>query len=240
MKPWLKRTLIGVCVILIAALIGAGWYLSNTLPIGTGHVAKTLCSNVFISKRNPEIVFQEDIAPVHFLFAITKFDVNETEKSVTSTSFGFFGTKAIYRKGCGCTVVNGITEAELRRQTFMNIAALSSDEKGKTSDQLWPAGDRLPRENLQAGVDRGKLNRALDEAFAEPGPDKPRKTRAIVVVYDGQLVAERYAAGFNAAQPLTGMVHEQKCYQCAGRGSGKKREIGHPAPGTGAGMAKCG
>ena len=129
MKPWLKRILIGVCIILIAALIGAGWYLSNTLPIGTGHVAKTLCSNVFISKRNPEIVFQEDIAPVHFLFAITKFDVNETEKSVTSTSFGFFGTKAIYREGCGCTVVNGISEAGLRRQTFMNIAALSSDGK---------------------------------------------------------------------------------------------------------------
>ncbi|MBC8394987.1 MAG: hypothetical protein H8E17_20760, partial [Deltaproteobacteria bacterium] len=152
MKPWLKKTIIGFCGLFMVAVIGAGWYLSNTLPIGTGHVAKTLCSNVFISKRNPETVFQEDIAPVHFLFAITKFDVNEPEKSVTSTSFGLFATKAIFREGCGCTVVKGITEAELRRQTFMNVATQSSDAKQRT-DRLWPAGDRLPSEQLPAGVD---------------------------------------------------------------------------------------
>jgi CubicO group peptidase (beta-lactamase class C family) len=231
MKPWLKRTLIGVGVILIAVLIGAGWYLSNTLPIGTGHVAKTLCSNVFISKRNADIVFQEDIAPVHFLFAITKFDVNETEKSVTSTSFGFFGTKAIYREGCGCTVVNGISETELRRQTFMNIAASSSDTKGKT-DQLWPAGDRLSPVSLPAGVDRGKLNRALDAAFAEPGPDKPRKTRAVAVVYDGQLIAERYANGFNAEQPLLGWSMSKSVTNALVGVLVKKGklDIRHPAP----------
>ena len=50
MKPWIKRTVCAGCVILVAAISVAGWYLSNTLPIGTGHVAKTICSNVFISK----------------------------------------------------------------------------------------------------------------------------------------------------------------------------------------------
>jgi CubicO group peptidase (beta-lactamase class C family) len=203
MKPWVKRTVIVFGVILIAAVIGGGWYLSNTLPIGTGHVAKTICSNVFISKRNPETVFREDIAPVHFLFAITKFDVNETEKSVTSTSYGFFRTKAIFRAGCGCTVVKGITEEELRRQTFMNVAPQPSDEKRNT-DQLWPVGDRLPQEPLQAGVDGDKLNQALDAAFAEPSPDNPRKTRAVVVLYDGKLIAERYAPGFSESMPLLG------------------------------------
>jgi hypothetical protein len=101
MKPRIKRSVFAGGVILVAAIIAAGWYLSNTLPIGTGHVAKTICSNVFISKRNPETVFREDIAPVHFLFVITKFDVNKAEKSVTSTSYGFFETKAIFREGCG-------------------------------------------------------------------------------------------------------------------------------------------
>ncbi len=49
-----------------------------------------------------------------------------------------------------------------------------------------------------------KLEKALDAAFAEPGSDKVRKTRAVVVVYDGRLVAERYAPGFDADMPLLG------------------------------------
>jgi hypothetical protein len=190
-------------VILVAAVSAAGWYLSNTLPIGTGHVAKTICSNVFISKRNPETVFREDIAPAHFLFAITKFDVNQTEKSVTSTSYGFFETKAIFREGCGCTVVEGTAEAELRRQTFMNVPPKASNEERKT-DLLWPAGDQVPQIPLPAGVDGDKLDQALAAAFAEPAPDNPRKTRAVIVVYDGKLVAERYAPGFSKAIPLLG------------------------------------
>ena len=144
MKSRIKRTVYAVCGILIVAVIAAGWYLSNALPLGTGHVAKTICSNVFISKRNPETVFREDIAPVHFLFAIMKFDVNKTEKSVTSTSYGFFETKAIFREGCGCTVVEGTAEAELRRQTFMNVPPKPPNEEKKT-DLLWPDGDQVPR-----------------------------------------------------------------------------------------------
>lgn len=203
MKPWIKRTLLAVCLVVIAAAGAAGWYLSNTLPIGTGHVAKTVCSNVFISQRDPATVFREDIAPVHFLFAITKFDVNRAEKSVTSTAFGFFGTRAIFREGCGCTVVNGISEAALRRQTFMNGDSAAAPAESK-SDQPWPAGDQLPAEPLPAGVDGDQLNRALEAALAEPAPDNPRKTRAVVVVYDGRLVAERYAPGFSRSMPLLG------------------------------------
>jgi len=54
------------------------------------------------------------------------------------------------------------------------------------------------------GIDAKRLPAALDEAFSEPGLENPRKTRAVVVVYDGQLIAERYAPGFNKDMPLMG------------------------------------
>jgi CubicO group peptidase (beta-lactamase class C family) len=158
---------------------------------------------VFIAKRNPATVFREDIAPAHFLFAIMKFDVNRREKSVTSTSNGFFETKAIFREGCGCTVVEGTAEEELRRQTFMKVPSEPSYVERKT-DLLWPAGDRVPQAPLPTGVDGDKLNQALEAAFAEPAPDNPRKTRAVIVVYDGKLIAERYAQGFSKEIPLLG------------------------------------
>jgi hypothetical protein len=67
---------LGAGIALVLLLVGAGWYLSDTLPISSGHTAKTICSNVFISGRDTEDVFKEDIAPIHFLFAITGFKVD--------------------------------------------------------------------------------------------------------------------------------------------------------------------
>jgi CubicO group peptidase (beta-lactamase class C family) len=203
MKPWIKKTLLVSAAVLAAGAVAVGWYLSNTLPIGTGHVAKTICSNVFIANRESKTVFEEDIAPVHLLFAITKFDVDETQKSVVSTSLGFAGTKAIFRNGCGCTLVNGISEEELRGQTFMEVTPEQFHSAGNGS-RPWPGGDLVSPDSMPAGVDGKKINDALDAAFEEPSADNPRKTRAVVVVYDGKLVAERYASGANQAMPLTG------------------------------------
>jgi CubicO group peptidase (beta-lactamase class C family) len=45
---------------------------------------------------------------------------------------------------------------------------------------------------------------ALDAAFSEPGPLRLRRTRAVVVVYNGRIIAERYAPGFSRYTPLIG------------------------------------
>ncbi|EFK10022.1 conserved hypothetical protein [delta proteobacterium NaphS2] len=34
-------------------------------PIGSGFVSKYLCSSTFISHRDPEVVFREDVVPVN-------------------------------------------------------------------------------------------------------------------------------------------------------------------------------
>ena len=203
MRRWLKRSLFAAGIALILVLVGAGWYLSDTLPISTGHTAKTICSNVFISGRNAEVVFKEDIAPIHFLFAITDFKVDPDAKAVSADAFGFAERKAIYRQGYGCTIVNGLTEDELRQQKIGDIKLLKYSPEQR-SNRPWPAGNHGPVVTLPAGVDAQKLATAMDAAFVEPGPNNPRKTRAVVVVYDGRLIAERYAPGFNLNTPQLG------------------------------------
>jgi CubicO group peptidase (beta-lactamase class C family) len=49
-----------------------------------------------------------------------------------------------------------------------------------------------------------RLSRALGDAFSEPEPARPRRTRAVVVVHGGRIVAERYAPGFGPETPLLG------------------------------------
>ena len=50
----------------------------------------------------------------------------------------------------------------------------------------------------------GRLSSAIDKAFAEKDPAHPVRTRAIVVVYKGRIIAERYAPGISADTPLPG------------------------------------
>jgi CubicO group peptidase (beta-lactamase class C family) len=203
MKRWLKVGLIGIGVILIVAIGAFVWFLINALPLGTGFAAKYLCSNTFISQRDPEIVFQEDVAPINPIAIAVDYEVDREHKSVSADSFGLFTATAIYREGCGCSLVTGTTEEKMRQQTFYRQT--SDDNRPVHQDELpWPEGRQGPVDPASQGIDQAQLQKALDAAFAEPGPDKSKKTRAIIVVFDGRLVAERYARGFHKDMPLLG------------------------------------
>jgi CubicO group peptidase (beta-lactamase class C family) len=203
MKRSVKIILIGSASILVAVMVAFGWLFSKAAPIGTGYVAKYLCSSTFISGRNPEIVFQEDVAPVNPMAKIVTYQIDRTNKSVTADSFGLFGLTAIYRDGCGCSLVIDTTADQMARQKLVP-PDFKENRPQHSADLDWPAGSQGPVDPSSLGVDPLKLKAALDSAFSEPGPDKPRKTRAILVVYNGQLIAERYAPGIDKDMPLLG------------------------------------
>jgi CubicO group peptidase (beta-lactamase class C family) len=199
MKTWKKRTLLGLWGVLVILLAGACWYLYKAVPIGTGYAAKYVCSSVFVSERDGKTVFEEDVAPVNILAKVIDTTVDRENKSVTATGLGLIHSKAIYREGCGCTLVAGTTEEALREQSVPKITVTPLPE-----NLPWPTGRQGPVNPLPEGVDGEKIERALDRAFSEPGPGKMKQTRAVVVVYDGRLIAERYAPGFHKDMPLLG------------------------------------
>jgi len=200
MRPLIRRTLIITGIILAAGVTAAGWYLAQAIPIGTGYVAKYLCSGVFISGRDPDVIFREDVAPVNPLTAVVSVQIDNRNKLVTADSFGLFKATAVYREGCGCTLAVGVSEKDLRKQ---DIAA-EVPKKPLPYDLPWPEGNGEIARPLPAGIDEAKLAKALDNAFAESGSEKLKNTRAVLVVYDGRLIAERYATGFDRNMPLLG------------------------------------
>ncbi len=203
MKRRAKLGLIGTAVILVAAAITFSWLFGKVAPIGTAFVAKNLCSSTFISNRNPEKVFQEDILPVNALTRVMDYTIDRQQKSVSSVSFGLFRSTAIYREGCGCSLVMGTTAKEMRNQKLVEPGFKEKRPKHR-ADLSWPTGSQGPVDPSRMGIDKQKLEKALDAAFSEPGPEKSRKTRVVIVVYDGRLIAERYAPGFNKDMPLLG------------------------------------
>jgi CubicO group peptidase (beta-lactamase class C family) len=173
----------------ILLLLAIVIFVYSALPIITGYGAKNLCSCVYLSDRTADDVIDNELGA--FPLSIGSFRLHLSDSSATATVLGLAKKKAIYRKGLGCTLVNEVTESALRSQQF--------DKPPFPYDQdtvAWPAGN-LITQTIDSGVDRSQLNKAIEEAFEETNPEALKVTRGIVVLYKGQLVAEKYAPGFD-------------------------------------------
>jgi CubicO group peptidase (beta-lactamase class C family) len=187
LKKIIRRLL--VTVILIAFIWGIH-YAWISFPIISGFDAKEMCTCVFVSGRDKRDMDTSEFAD--FPLSLARNEVNFRDSSVTSTVWGIAKKKAIYRKGTGCTLINDTTENELRSQTF----SIPAPPLLHTDTIPWPYGDKTP-DTIPSTIIKSKLEDALKKAFTEPYPGKEQRTRAVLVVYNGQLVAEKYAPGFD-------------------------------------------
>jgi len=195
-----KRTIwLWLAGLAVVGLLAGGLHLYRVARIGSGFSAEMMCNAVFVSGRTPQDVKTTDFAaPGYELLGFFGETVEREQKRVTASAYGLAPRTAIYREGFGCTLLDGRSEQELRAE----VPAL--DAKPLADPQaFWPQGVRADPA-LSEGVDKSSLDAAIAAAFAEPDPERPRNTRALVVVYRGRLVAERYAPGFDAAMPLIG------------------------------------
>ena len=161
--------------------------------VATGFVANILCSQTFVSGLDPDRIFRETTAAMPGTGLISwalDYRVDHGRRDVTVTLLGLGRSHAVYREGFVCYLDHGNTPAPL---------SLPSIE-AKPVQALLPeiAGVALVvPENQQLGA-------ALDRAFAEPEKPPLRRTKAVVVVKEGRVVAERYAEGYGIETPMLG------------------------------------
>lgn len=172
------------CTLLLAVFIVVALLFYRVKPaiqVGIAVVSQTLCGEVFVAGLDPERVFREEIAPrpeMHLLLKRAHYTIDWRRKQVMTSWLGHFAAVAAYHAGYGCSL------GEVR---FPNRPAEIEAEA------VLPVAPT----NL-------KLEAALDRAFAEPARPQYRQLRAIVIMHDGQIVAERYAPGIAADTPLLG------------------------------------
>jgi CubicO group peptidase (beta-lactamase class C family) len=199
-----------VCLFLLGACGGErpGRALGAELPTPTAEAmqarivaavaAKRLCSSIFVSGRSRQHVLEEELADSVKQGAT--FSVEEGPNRVVATLAGESAT-AVHRPYLGCTLLHNLTPGELTAQ-FDATAYPSVAERD--ADALWPQGSRVAVDEPSPGVAAPVLAAAVERAFAEPDPEHPARTRAVVVVRDGRIVAERYAAPFHPQMPQLG------------------------------------
>src|SRR3954451_4458416 len=184
------KWLLGLVVLAVVALF-AWLYIAppELIRVGSGYSAKIVCSNVFIAGRDPEEVLAVDVqAPGHPLLRLMKVSVDKNRGTVSAGLLGFLGKSvAVARAGLGCASVPDGDVGKARR------TSIPAEASAATKGDLWPEADRVDASQ------NPEINKILDGA-AMTGIGM----RAVVVVKNGRVVAERYGDGFSAKTPLLG------------------------------------
>jgi CubicO group peptidase (beta-lactamase class C family) len=183
------RWFLALLVIAVAAAV-AWLYLSppELIRVASGYAAKIVCSNAFVAGRDPAEVLAVDVqAPGHPIFRLMSVSVDHGKKTATAGVFGIFGkAQAVARDGYGCTLV-----PDGRADVLAPVPAAAP--LPGPSDALWPYGGMV-----ESAQDPALAKVLYDPKLAGEG------MRAIVVVKNGRIVAERYGDGFSADTPLVG------------------------------------
>jgi len=180
---------------LLLSLAAGLVYLWRLTEIGLAYKAKVLCSGVFVSGRAAQAVLDEDLASED-LAPLQAFDtrVDLDGKRVEAAFLGL-KRRAVYRPETGCSL-----DAPSDDGAFGPAFAHTGQSPASASRPL-PNVPDTPGFPLHL---QSRFDPALDWAFAEPDPQHLRRTRAVVVLHRGQIVAERYAPGFGPDMPLAG------------------------------------
>jgi CubicO group peptidase (beta-lactamase class C family) len=184
-----------ILVVLLAALSYGVYYAWNAFPILTGYGAKNLCSCTMVAGRQADDVIANELGSG--MLALGNYSISYEDSSATATVLGVAKRKAIYRKGLGCTLVNEITEEELRKQPWKVVSPPSVNQ----DTIAWPDGNLIAESIPMDAYNLELMNNTVARAFEFPDT---RKTRAILVIHDGNIISEKYADGFNKDSRLIG------------------------------------
>lgn len=169
------------------------------VQVGLASAAKRLCSGVFVAGVDEATLRAEELEDP----ALAAFDlrVERAANRVLGVGPDDMRVTVVHRPGLGCTLLGRFTEAQLRGQVD---AARLTPPVLPDPQVDWPDGSRVRLPRRLPGLDLSAVGQAVDAAFADAEPGQQVRTRAVLVIWRGRIVAERYAAPFDATTPQLG------------------------------------
>lgn len=178
-----RRMLLAVAVLLVIALVGGYWYARPLLFTGTGYAAHNACAVRFVAGRSDPA---SDLPPNPLVPSLRTYDDQGGRSAGTSVLGVLAGQRAWYTPGYGCTLGGD-------RPSYPQASAIDAAAN--------------PFATAAAPTPDPAVGTAMHAAFGDDLGEADRRrlgTRAVVVLRDGRLIAQRYAAGFDAATPQLG------------------------------------
>ncbi|MBP2831139.1 serine hydrolase [Aquimarina sp. U1-2] len=188
-----KKIIALVFLILLGVICVVALMNYPKLTVLTGYSAKHMSSSVFLGDRT--VAFTDSVdnnfAPVHF--ADDKVDLKN--KVATASVFGLKERKAIYRDGVGSVLIN---------EDFDENKPVAKPKRFYTETELpYPYGNLPQKDTVSDAIGYDKIDTAVNSIFDTPG-ENLQKTRAVLVLYKGHIIAERYSQGLDKNSRLLG------------------------------------
>ena len=185
----------GAVILAVPIALFAIFRPDRAIHVATGFAAHIVCTKTFVSGLDPQTVFAEitDRAGIRRLRSVLGYRLDRAGKTVDASVAGLFGSRAAFHDGFGCVLLHGPDGPYLLKS---DIAALKTPKSPPLLAEIAGAAIVVPSDP--------ELKAALDHAFEEPATPPFRRTKAVVVVHDGSVIAERYASGVGVETPLLG------------------------------------
>jgi CubicO group peptidase (beta-lactamase class C family) len=185
-----KKALIAGGIIVVA--MASAWAVfrpDQALRVAAGVAAHHVCSMVFIGGQDPVRTYDELVVPMIGSVAgrLLNVRVSTETRSVEVSSPLRSLAHASFTPGFGC-----------RLDLPGNVPLVAEAQDGTTSARL--DDDFAPDESVRTR--KQAVAEALGRVFAERDGEPVKRVKAVVVVKDGVVVAERYADGFDVHTPL--------------------------------------
>ena len=182
------RTLVAVAI--AAVCLGGAWIgirtATDALRVAAGVAAHHVCSMTFVGGQDPSRTYDELVVPVIGSFAGRLLTPQVSREGRRVDVDGPFRTlaRADFTPGHGC-----------------RLALPGNRPLTPATDRWQPAADGLAPDHRVAASQPG-LAAAIDRVFAETPGAPVKRVKAVVVVRDGRVIAERYADGVDERTPL--------------------------------------
>lgn len=185
----IARFVVPAVLVLGVGLAFAGNFLATALQAAAGFSAKVACSLHFLSGQDPDTVMRDYINHEILGFGLL-IDLETDDRSVTARAPFGITARAVHRPGHGCTLLAGLDEARI----------VPVDPRPPFDGEILARFIGTdPRQGPPA------IEAAIDSAFREPEDaegGRIRATKAVVVLHQGRVLAERYAEGYGRDTPM--------------------------------------
>ena len=187
----MKKVIKIIVLIVLVALAYVVYANYPRLNIISGYSAKNMSSSIFLANRTFEATDSQDnsFTPIN----LADDEVDKETKSASASVYGLMKRKAIYREGLGSVLIT---------DDFDESKPFLTPKRTRTNTNLqFPYGDLEQKDTLFSTINYKGLEKAVANAFTE---NEIKKTRAVLVIYKDQLIAEKYDDGFDKNSKILG------------------------------------